>query len=75
MVEVITAAVVRVQNAYFAARNNEEGQTLVEYALIIAVVSLGALVALGFLSGRIQDLFSRAGNSLNEVPVQTGTTP
>ena len=70
MVDVFTAAVVRLQNVYFAARDKEEGQTLVEYALIIAVVSLGALAALGFLSGKIQGLFSKAGNSLNTV-----TTP
>ena len=49
----------------------ERGQTLVEYALIIAVVSLGALAALGFLSGKIQNIFSRAGNSLNTVTVPT----
>jgi Flp pilus assembly pilin Flp len=51
-------------------RDKESGQTLVEYALIIALVSLAAIVALGFLSGRINNLFSRAGNSLNTV-----TTP
>jgi Flp pilus assembly pilin Flp len=45
----------------------ESGQTLVEYALIIAVVSLGAIVALGFLSGKVNELFSKAGNSLNTV--------
>jgi Flp pilus assembly pilin Flp len=68
--ETITSIVVRVQNAWFAARNRESGQTLVEYSLIIALVSLAAIVALGFLSGRINNLFSRAGNSLNKV-----TTP
>jgi Flp pilus assembly pilin Flp len=51
------------------ARRGEAGQTLVEYALIIAVVSLGSLVALGFLSGEIQSLFSKAGNSINDVAV------
>jgi Flp pilus assembly pilin Flp len=70
MTDIFTAALVRAHNFYFAARDKEEGQTLVEYALIIAVVSLGALAALGFLSGRIQNLFSRTGNSLNTV-----TTP
>jgi len=50
----------------------ESGQGLVEYALIIAIVSLGALVALGFLSGKIQNLFSKAGNSVNNVTVAAG---
>jgi Flp pilus assembly pilin Flp len=66
----LNSIVVRVQNAWFAARDKESGQTLVEYALIIALVSLAAIVALGFLSGKINNLFSRAGNSLNTV-----TTP
>ena len=51
----------------------DSGQTLVEYALIIALVSLAAIAALGFLSGRIQNVFSKAGNSLNSVNVASGT--
>ena len=43
------------------------GQGLVEYALIIALVSLAAVAALGFLSGKINNLFSKAGNVLNNV--------
>ena len=54
----------RAQNAWFSARDEESGQTLVEYALIISLVALARLVALGFLSGKIQDLFSEAGSSL-----------
>jgi Flp pilus assembly pilin Flp len=33
-----SAISVRVQNAWFAARGEESGQTLVEYALLIAIV-------------------------------------
>jgi Flp pilus assembly pilin Flp len=51
-------------------RNDGElGQTLVEYALIVALVALAAIVALGFMSGRISALFSKAGNSVNGVTV------
>ena len=64
----VTAVAVRLQNAWFRVRDEESGQGLVEYALIIAIVSLGAVLALGFLSGRINDLFSKAGNSLNTLP-------
>ena len=63
----LDAICVRAQNAWFAARDEQSGQTLVEYALIIAVVALGALVALGFLSGKISDLFNKTGNTLNNV--------
>ena len=68
MFDAFNAVVVRAQNVWFRARDEESGQTLVEYALIIAIVSLGAVLALGFLSGRIQKLFSVTGNQLNDVP-------
>ena len=61
------AVAVRVQNVWFRTRDGESGQGLVEYALIIAIVSLGAVVALGFLSGKINGLFSKTGNSINKV--------
>ena len=70
MFDAFNAVAVRLQNVWFRARDEESGQGLVEYALIIAIVSLGAIVALGFLSGKINTLFSKAGNSLNTV-----TTP
>ena len=50
----------------------DSGQTLVEYALIIALVSLAAIAALGFLSGRIQSVFSKSGNSLAAVEASIG---
>ena len=65
--DAITAVAVRLQNAWFRARDEESGQGLVEYALIIALVSLAAVAALGFLSGKINGLFSKAGNTLNNV--------
>ena len=52
---------------YLAARigiKTEEGQTLVEYALIIALIAIVAVAALTFLSGRINGLFSKAGSTL-----------
>jgi pilus assembly protein Flp/PilA len=42
--------VARIQSAFYAARDREEGQALVEYALILAlvsVVSITVLTALG----------------------------
>ena len=48
---------------------DERGQGLVEYALIIALVSLAAVLALGFLSGKINNLFSKSGNVLNNVAI------
>jgi Flp pilus assembly pilin Flp len=45
-------------------RHSERGQGLVEYALIIVVVSLGVIASLTFLRGEIRGLFSKAGSSL-----------
>ena len=69
MIDLINAAVVRVQNTWFRARDEESGQTLGEYGLIIAIIALGAVVALTFLSGKINDLFSKTGNKLNAPPL------
>ena len=68
MFDALNAAAVKLQNIWFRARDQESGQTLVEYALIIAIVALGSVVALGFLSGKIQNLFNTAGSQLNDVP-------
>ena len=62
--QLLNMVVARAQNAWFSARDEESGQTLVEYALIISLIALACVAALGFLSGRIQGLFSDAGNSL-----------
>jgi Flp pilus assembly pilin Flp len=64
MFDLLNAAAVRLQNAWFRARDEESGQTLVEYGLIIAIIALGAVVALGFLSGKINALFSKTGSQL-----------
>jgi Flp pilus assembly pilin Flp len=41
-------------NAWMAAsRKREEGQTMAEYGVVLAVITLGVVVALGFLSGAI----------------------
>jgi Flp pilus assembly pilin Flp len=50
----------------------QKGQGLVEYVLIIALVGLASVVALGFLSGKINNLFSKTGNVLNGVTVSAG---
>ena len=42
----------------------EEGQTMVEYALIIAVIALAVLVAMTFMQGKISSFFSEVGNQL-----------
>jgi Flp pilus assembly pilin Flp len=42
----------------------EEGQALVEYALIISLIAVAAIVALNFLSGKVNAIFTSIGNQL-----------
>jgi len=44
---------------------NDDGQGLVEYALIIALVSIVAIVALKFLGSKANNTLNNAANSLS----------
>ena len=57
-------AFVWAQNGIERLRDEDEAQTLTEYALIIAVIAIGVLVALYFLRDQIKTLFSKAGSSV-----------
>ena len=46
-------------------RSEEEGQTLVEYALIIALVSIALIASLTALSGKIDGVFDEIGTKLD----------
>ena len=43
---------------------DESGQDLIEYALVAALVGLGAVAAMGSLSGAIGNTFNSIGNQL-----------
>ena len=43
---------------------NERGQGMVEYALILAVVSITIILALVFFKDQLSNLFSSIGNNL-----------
>jgi Flp pilus assembly pilin Flp len=58
--------VVRVQTTIAALRNREDGQTITEYALIIASIAILLIIAMLFLSGKIDDLFSSTGSSVTD---------
>ena len=47
-----------------AMENREEGQGLVEYALIIALVSIVLVVALNTLAGGVGNVFSNINGKL-----------
>jgi pilus assembly protein Flp/PilA len=64
--EVITAVLLTlITNARsFTTREDEDGQGLAEYALILALIAIVAIVALIFLGGQISDKLSTIGDTL-----------
>ena len=52
------------RSAIFAVRDREEGQALVEYALILALVSVVSIAGLTLLGTNIQGIFSSVSSSI-----------
>jgi Flp pilus assembly pilin Flp len=46
-------------------RRDEMGASLVEYALLLALIAVVAIVALHFLGGSVSNTLGSVGNSLN----------
>jgi pilus assembly protein Flp/PilA len=46
------------------SRDDEEGQGLAEYALILALIAIIAIVALIFLGGQVSTILSKVGASI-----------
>ena len=44
--------------------DDEEGQGLAEYALILALIAIIAIIALIFLGGQVSKILSNVGNSI-----------
>jgi pilus assembly protein Flp/PilA len=44
---------------------DEEGATLVEYSLIVALIAVATIVAVNFLGSKVKSLFSTVGNSVS----------
>jgi pilus assembly protein Flp/PilA len=59
LTQFVLRAISRVQ-----ARDADEGQGLAEYALILALIAVVAIVALLFLGSQISDKLSIIGNTL-----------
>jgi pilus assembly protein Flp/PilA len=59
MVQLVTGVQSRVYEL-----KNQDGQTLVEYALIIALVSVGLIAALTTLRTQIEGVFTAIGTAL-----------
>ncbi|PAW77566.1 MAG: hypothetical protein B9S32_11265, partial [Verrucomicrobia bacterium Tous-C9LFEB] len=49
----LTKLVIRAKNAFWRFKQNKSGQTLVEYALILAFISVVAIVVLQALGSKV----------------------
>jgi Flp pilus assembly pilin Flp len=64
MFEQIGLRIAMALNGVSTPLRRDEGQTLVEYALIIVTISIGVTAAMLFLRDQIRDVFTTIGNSL-----------
>ena len=55
---------IRMYLAARALRDREEGQAMVEYALILSLVSVAAVGILFTVGGKVGDIFSTISNDL-----------
>ena len=61
MLETMMTAIV---NLFAPIRDREEGQALVEYALILALVSVVSIAALTLLGGNITNILNQVANAV-----------
>jgi Flp pilus assembly pilin Flp len=52
-------------NVLWRLWNEEEGQDLTEYALLLVLLSLAAIGSLSTIAGAINNVFSKAAGNLN----------
>jgi pilus assembly protein Flp/PilA len=46
---------------------SEEGQGMVEYAMIVGLVAIGVIALLTLLGGQVQDIFTSITNALKSI--------
>ena len=62
----LTKLVVSAKNALWRFKQNKSGQTLVEYALILAFISVVAIVVLQALGTKVTSVFSTINSKLDQ---------
>ena len=73
MSEMLLRPYVKAQTTIAGLRDHQEGQTITEYALIIASIAVLLIVAMLFLAGKLNTLFHKTGNSVeNPGPLPAG---
>ena len=62
------ALTVYLQNTWARLKERQEGQTMAEYALILGLIAIFVMIAVFFLGGKIKDLCSSTGSSVENAP-------
>jgi pilus assembly protein Flp/PilA len=55
---------VQIKSVVNRLKNEEEGASLVEYVLLVALIGVAAVVGMGFLAGKAQNSLNTAGNQM-----------
>lgn len=63
-VEMLHSLTARAYLAVAALRDREEGQALVEYALLLSLIAIVSIVVLGSLGHGVSSIFSRINSEL-----------
>ena len=63
-VEMLRSLTARAYLAVAALRDREEGQALVEYALLLSLIAIVSIVVLGSLGHGVSSIFSRINSEL-----------
>jgi pilus assembly protein Flp/PilA len=63
-IDMVATQFMRVMEFLRSLRDREEGQGLVEYALIIALVSIALITVLGEVTGALHGVFETIKNAL-----------
>ena len=55
----------KTQDVFARLHREDSGQDLIEYALIAALIALGAIVGMGFVASAINNAFNSIGSKLS----------
>ena len=58
------ALTVYLQNTWSRLKERQEGQTMAEYAIVLAVITIGIVVGIGLLSGSVQGALSATASKI-----------
>ena len=57
--------ILKAREVLLALHRKDSGQDLIEYALIAALIALGAIVGMGFVASAINNAFNSIGSKLS----------